>query len=330
MLNSVIKREISRQRPIVPFCLKLVANREFSTRGPETNGVEVKKSSDVINSSLEDNPFYQKYQDKIRRAQQNLMDTNAKHDLSPEEMRIRDNLKQLEESLDKSKSTSDQNDLKSPTPDVQKESNHNQSSSSSRPKRLEDVVHLDLLKKHEADEIKEIWSKHHSKIEDCIYSVIDSDVYNRIYDLATQYPLFLYPLPRSNKMSDDRENPENERVGYEFFLGQFNHHVFYFTPLILYQRYGENAPASLILNHFPELSSEKNLVLMNGEYDKKTISLMEAQCLANQINLFYASDDHKKKMLLHIFNRDPKSFNHQHLIQEFELSLVFRPPDIKA
>ena len=327
MLNSIIKREINHQRPFLPFCLKLTQKRVLAT----TNSPDVPEVTkrEQCKQSADENPFYQKYYDKIKSVQSSASKTTAKNSNSnQEELRVRKGLQELEEMVENMPSITQINDVH---PDKSREiktsSRPKTALSSSRPKRLEDVVHLDLLMKHEAEEIRQIWSKQHSQIEDSIYSVMESDVYDKIYNVATQYPLFLYPLPRSNTSSSDASQ---ESVGYEFFLGQFNHHVFYFTPLIVYQKYRENAPACLMMHHFPELSSEKKLVLMNGEFDKKIINLMEAQCLANQMNLLYAAPpDSKKKMLLHVFNKDPRSFDHSQLLQEFESSLVFRPPDVK-
>lgn len=46
-----------------------------------------------------------------------------------------------------------------------------------------------------------------------------------------------------------------------------------------------------------------------------------AQCLANQHQIYYGSSELKKKLLLWNFNREPKSFNYEVLIEEFQNKL---------
>lgn len=54
---------------------------------------------------------------------------------------------------------------------------------------------------------------------------------------------FVYPLPRDE--------------GYECIFGQFSGHRCYFTSLINYQQYQENAPVALTLTHYTDLQHSK-------------------------------------------------------------------------
>lgn len=55
------------------------------------------------------------------------------------------------------------------------------------------------------------------------------------------------------------------------FLVQYSTGSFYFTPLIKYQKFKENAPVCLSLIHYTELRENKDLILMRGEWDKDAI-----------------------------------------------------------
>lgn len=308
MLTSVLRREINRQRAVLPFSLRIVAERSFSAQ-PEESGAQpaaaaTRKKQQV---AIDENPFFDKYAEKIKRAQELKAAAAKTEDISKEQQRVIAGLARLESSLSRSP-----DEAKDPSP-----TRASNDSSTMKPKTLADVVHMDLLEGHTADEVKEIWTHFHRTKPDCIYAVVPSTSYDNIYDLATQYPAFLYPLPRA-----DKSVPNDEHGGYEFFLGQFNGHAFYFTSLIIYQRYKEAAPPIFVMRFFPELSNKKGIVLMNGEFDKNSINMLEAQCLANQVKLYYNGEDLRKKLLLHKFLKDPEVFNYADLISEFERSLI--------
>lgn len=69
--------------------------------------------------------------------------------------------------------------------------------------------------------------------------------------------------------------------------------------------------------HYTELE-DKGLILMRGEFDSKVLSGKEAQCIANQFQMFYLKADASKQALLDIFTKNPESFKHMDLIKELE------------
>lgn len=307
MISNILRREINRQRAVLPFCLRVVAeNRQayMSSNAAVSETVTTRKET---SDKLEDNPYYTKYAEKIERAKQAAAAVELKEQISKEQQQMKVELDRME---DKVASTVQKGHDPGPRGSAQ--------ASGTKPKSLDDVVHSSLLAGHTADEIKEIWSHYHASKEDCIFAVIPSSSYDKLYDNATQYPLFLYTLPRIVDKEDETSS------AYEFFLGQYINHTFYFTSLVLYQRYKESAPPCLVINHYPELRHTKGIVLMNGEFDRNSINLLEAQCLANQVKLFFGCDDIRRKMLLHSFNKDPEHFDHNELIKVFEQSLI--PP----
>lgn len=87
-------------------------------------------------------------------------------------------------------------------------------------KRLEDIMKIELLENKTAEEIKQIWLEYHSK-KDVIAATIPTETYNLLLARSKEFPLFIFPLPRSQ--------------GYEFFLLQFANNTVHFTPLLCYQ-----------------------------------------------------------------------------------------------
>lgn len=172
---------------------------------------------------------------------------------------------------------------------------------------LDNIVKLDLLKDKSTEEIIDIWRDYHSK-KDCIFATIPTDKYDIMHANIRLYPNFVLPLPRDSG-------------GYEFFVLEFQEHCCYFTPLAAYHAHSDMAPVCLSIYHYPELRA-KNIVLMRGEFDTNRLNIIECQCLANQLQYYYTSDDPTVKLSLHLFNKDSKNFDHMRLIEHLEKNVL--------
>ncbi|KAG2464138.1 ATPF1 factor, partial [Polypterus senegalus] len=132
-----------------------------------------------------------------------------------------------------------------------------------------------------------------------------ADGHTLAFALTLLSPLqFLYALPRQE--------------GYEFFVGQWSDHELHFTSLINIQTRADKAPSQLVLYHYPELQEDKGIVLMTAEMDATTLSPAQAQCLANQVQLFYGTQRQETFSLVETFNHQPADFKHMSVIAELE------------
>ncbi|KAI5634433.1 ATP11 protein domain-containing protein [Phthorimaea operculella] len=172
----------------------------------------------------------------------------------------------------------------------------------SNEKKLEDIFKLELVKDKDAAEIQVIWEEYH-RTKEVICATIPFDAYKEILERTKNYGTFLFPLPRSQ--------------GYEFIVSQCHGHTVHFTPLLAFQVHKENAPECLTMVHYTELR-EKGIVLMRGEYDKNVLNGQEAQCLANQFQMYYNGKDAEKLRLLKLFTEKPDSFKHMDLVAQLE------------
>ena len=60
-------------------------------------------------------------------------------------------------------------------------------------------------------------------------------------------------------------------------------------------------------------------------------SLQEAQCLANQVEMYYCNPSESKKSLLEKFTFKPQEFKHQDLVDQLEnISLLTENPSTKT
>lgn len=168
-------------------------------------------------------------------------------------------------------------------------------------KKLSDIMKLDLVESRSVEKIEQIWLQYHQGKE-VICATIPLEQYDLMMTRAKKYPVFILPIPRSQ--------------GYEFMMLQFFANTIHFTPLINYQVHKENAPECLNIAMYAELRESKGLILMRGEYDSKVISGKEAQCLANQLQMYYSQNNESKLKLLELFTYKPDQFKHMDVIEE--------------
>lgn len=266
---------------------------QFSTSRVRRNEDEDEK--------LAENPYYEKYADKIKRVQgsSEYQQKAAMQAKVTEDKRLRQEMEQWrrhQEMLEgKFSSASDTDD---------------EAKGSKLPKNLNELMKLELLADKSAEDIGEFWIEYY-KQQDCISAVIPAETYRTMEKLATVSPTFLYPVPKSE--------------GYEFILAQFAKHRCFFSPLINYQVHGENAPWHLCLTHYTELIDSKGIVLMTSELDTKNMNQLEAQFLSMLVQTFYSSDD-SKHALVHAFNHSPDSFDHMSIVRAIEDSNLAAKP----
>ncbi|KAI9295117.1 ATP11-domain-containing protein [Neoconidiobolus thromboides FSU 785] len=172
---------------------------------------------------------------------------------------------------------------------------------------LDKIMDLEKLKDLDAESISKLWNAYHLKKE-CISAVMPINTYNKFLNLFKEYPCFLLPLPR-------------ESGGHEFYFMQTHYHQIYFTSLIEYKTHGSQARPHLIITHYPELSKEKEIVLMKGELgnndnEKVPLSLEDSKLLILLVQQFYLVGDEKKFELVKKFNKQPEEFDHNQLVLE--------------
>ncbi|XP_047531678.1 ATP synthase mitochondrial F1 complex assembly factor 1 [Vanessa atalanta] len=268
----------------------LISTFKFPNHIYFRNIMTTSSKSEKAMEILQNNPYYEKYADRIAEMQKT----------SPEEF-----LKRVEE---QSKNKNSENKKKFASVDTR------QYSSVLNPKhalkeeliledkKLNDIFKLELVADKNAEEVQIIWEEYH-KLKEVISATIPKEIYENIQLNMKQYPTFLFPLPRSQ--------------GYEFIMSQVSGHTVHFTPLLAFQVHKENAPECLTMVHYTELV-KKGIVLMRGEYDKNVLNGKEAQCLANQFQLYYNGRSENKMKLLKLFTKSPDIFKHMDLITELE------------
>ncbi|GAA6219592.1 ATP synthase mitochondrial F1 complex assembly factor 1 [Lates japonicus] len=247
---------------------------------------------------LEENPYYSKYQDKIQKLrsakpQEYKARLEKRHEAKNEvlgDSKQAEFVKLMEQELDKRDKMA---------------AGDGASGGFTKNKTLGSILNMEMIQDKTGEEIAELWMKYYST-KDTISAVIPTQIYEMIFSRSKSCPMFLYALP--------------QKEGYEFYVGQWSGHELHFTSLINVQTLGENAPSQLILYHYPDLKEEKGVVLMTAEMDPKFITVHQAQCLANQVQLFYGTQRQETYRLVETFNHHPVDFKHMSVIAELEQS----------
>ncbi|KAM4739155.1 ATP synthase mitochondrial F1 complex assembly factor 1 [Anableps anableps] len=247
---------------------------------------------------LEENPFYSKYQEKIQKLR------SAKPQEYKERLEKRHEAKK--DVLGHSKQAEFVRLMEQEFEKRDKmAAGDGASGAFTKNKTLGSILNLEMIKDKTGEEIAQLWMQYYST-KDTISAAIPSQMYEVIFSRSKSCPMFLYALP--------------QKEGYEFFVGQWSRHELHFTSLINIQTLGENAPSQLILYHYPDLKEEKGVVLMTAEMDPKFITVHQAQCLANQVQLFYGTQRQETYRLVETFNHHPGDFKHMSVIAELEQS----------
>ncbi|KAM6220034.1 ATP synthase mitochondrial F1 complex assembly factor 1 [Rhynchocyon petersi] len=253
--------------------------------GADGNGVE---------AELAANPFYDRYRDKIQQLRRS--------DPVAFESRLEKRSEFQKQPVGHSKQGDFIKCVEQKTDGLGKQS---MSRGFTKDKTLSSIFNIEMVKDKTAEEIKQIWQQYFAA-KDTVYAVIPEEKFDLMWNRAQSCPTFLCALPR--------------REGYEFFVGQWTGTELHFTALINIQTRGETAASQLILYHYPELKEEKGIVLMTAEMDSTFLNVAEAQCIANQVQLFYATDRKETYGLVETFNLRPNEFKYMSVIAELEQS----------
>lgn len=303
---TILRRTMSEQSKVI------TAWNQFLSR--QLSDLNLQPNPASASSSLKDNPFYKKYADKLKAANPASVNSSTNEKLSEEQKQVATKIEQLNQKLEPDQLSNDDSTKKTKKPETSKT---RQTPSFVKTRTLNDVVKVELLKKHSKSEIEQIWCDYFRNKIDCLFACIDPQTYQIQRCNAQRYPLFVFPLPVQPESSRALDN-QADQPNYEIVLAQFHEDQVYFTPLIMYQQYGENAPPCLVVHHFTELSESNGIVLMEGEFDKQIFSCSQAQCLVNQLQIFYATLNARRIELLHGFNMNPSDFDYKDIIKEFE------------
>jgi len=278
-------------RPLSSLCRKSVTtqHRCVTSRTLSANTLLRNSNSGEEDDSLQDNPFYAKYENKIKKLKDSGVYEPPKTYYNKALMREAAEWKQKIQEMEKKFN--------------EKKKEENKVAGLKLPAKLDGLMRTDRLGDVSAEDLGKVWTKYWSD-RSTVSAIINADVYETMQPRMRDFPVFIYPLPREQ--------------GYEFYMSQFTEHHSFFTSLINYQMNGEDAPWQICFKMYPELKESHGVILMAAEFDDNALNLMEAQFLAQLQQLFYANPTERRVELLRNFNHFPDSFKHMDVVKEVE------------
>lgn len=157
--------------------------------------------------------------------------------------------------------------LRSPFSSSSSSSSYSSSSASSRPssspmsalggftypapRKLSEIVKLQLLEKHGAPRVSEIWREYHDTHKSSIADVLSSSAYELLRGRCKRCPLFVIPIPREG--------------GFFTLLVQFQGRQCLLTFLDDYKRNINGASPYLTITFFDELLEKKAITLVRAD-----------------------------------------------------------------
>jgi ATP synthase F1 complex assembly factor 1 len=162
------------------------------------------------------------------------------------------------------------------------------------PRKLDDVVKLELFEKMEPDGILGIWTKHHADKPELAAAAAAADELDRILERGTESPSFVWPVRRQG--------------GHLLLYSQFApaHSMFAFTFLEDYRRSPELAPPWMSVLLYDELVPTKGIALLRAESDGDRLTKAETEGLLSLVRRFYGTEDYDK---VWAFNHSQRRFD---------------------
>ncbi|OAD56501.1 ATP synthase mitochondrial F1 complex assembly factor 1, partial [Eufriesea mexicana] len=244
------------------------------------------KKLEKVLEHLEKNPFFEKYSNKIAKLQQTKSNEFLQRAENQEKLQKAKEKWEEEQKFYQSQAKPNLGENQQP-----------------RQAQLNNIMKVDMIQDKTKDEIINIWKDYH-KDKNYICGILTPDQFDKMFENGKHYPTFLLPLPR--------------KQGYEFIVTQFYGLEIHMTPLLWYQAHKENAPECLTMIHYTEFRDNKEIILMRGEYDEKCINGQEAQCLVNELQLYYCANNAKRLQLLETFTNKPDKFKYMDLVAQLE------------
>lgn len=161
------------------------------------------------------------------------------------------------------------------------------------PRRLNEMVNMDLLKTKSSGEIAAIWDTYYRESKDAIGVSVKGKVYDTVQERMQKSRYFVFPVVRSEGMFT--------------MISQIQDRTVLFTYLEAYKLNPSNAPPYVTLQVYEDLKEEKDIALLRGDIVNE-LNREEAEGLVNTFVQYYTMDE-LYQTYVHTFNHEPASFN---------------------
>ena len=184
---------------------------------------------------------------------------------------------------------------------------------------LGSYVDVNKLKAHHSPkDLELIWRARHAQAANTICSLVQANLFDRMWQFARTHPTFILPLPRALQ------------EGYDVHFLQWSSPAPFTTNVILtslieFKLHGEYARPHTTISYFSDLAQDKDVVFVRGEIDAdRNINADDARFLFVQLQRFYGGYNTDERQLnerlglVKAFSSGDDSFSMEKLLEATE------------
>ncbi|CAN8073185.1 unnamed protein product [Agarophyton chilense] len=167
------------------------------------------------------------------------------------------------------------------------------------PRKLSEIVKIQLLDKHGAMRVQEIWKEYHADHKSAVGDVFSAEEYELFKHRTARCKHFVLPVPRGN--------------GFFTLLVQFQGNHCLLTFLDDYKRNPTEAQPYMTITIFEDMLETKRVALLRGEV-VNVLNTKEAKKLVDLLKRFYLSRGRDYDMVV-AFNENSSRFDFKSVLR---------------
>lgn len=161
------------------------------------------------------------------------------------------------------------------------------------PRKLSEIVKLQLLNKHGAPRVREIWNEYHKDHKSAVGDTLSGEEYGLLLQRTQRCRHFVFPVPREG--------------GFFTLLVQFQGKQCFMTYLEDYKQNAAGAQPYLTISMFDEMLETKSIALLRGEVTNQ-LTKPEAKVLIELVKHFYLGPRRNYDAVV-AFNEESEKFD---------------------
>lgn len=159
------------------------------------------------------------------------------------------------------------------------------------PRKLDQIVKLQLMERESTSKIKQVWNDFHDRRLDSVATVWTQAEFQGIAERKRRCPRFVYPVLKGDGK-------------YFSLVAEWQDNFCIFTFLDDYKRNPSGAEPYLSVALYDDLLERKQLVLVRGDFSGH-LTKRDAAHMLNLMRVFYFQEP----KWVETFNRDPREFD---------------------
>lgn len=164
------------------------------------------------------------------------------------------------------------------------------------PRKLTDIVKIQLLERESPHHIRDIWTDHHDERDDTIATTMPVTEYRELRERGRKWPRLVYIVRR-------------DKGQFYTLVGEWQDNVLLLTALDDYRRDPNTAEPYMSLSLYDDLAQRKQIVLVRGDFSYH-LHKRDAERILRQVRHWYLHEPQTVEQ----FNERPGEFDFQRYV----------------